>query len=259
MPLVPGLDQTAAGLEVSYRATAEPQDVTIELTLGQPAGPIIDYPAVVLRQVLTSANLGSAGGTVFPPTGGVGVVQTETNAPTHYQWQVRLGGIDPLHIRSMVEHLGSSGDVTFLRIVGTTPLDDSAYSVNTALVRRWLDDPHAYPGEWPHPGFAVKTMGTWPGFRLQTQSPIDAQVRHALEMRALVWLTDIQFYVADNGAYDGMSAAAEMPRTGAGGCEFAAAYRRLEVGHRAARARLVNSLAQFHETVAPLQALEVPA
>ncbi|KYF77670.1 hypothetical protein BE20_09080 [Sorangium cellulosum] len=260
MPILDGLEFTQAGLRVRYRASLDPQIVTISVTTQ--GATTFPYAQIILRKLLTSINAGSAGGSRFPPTAGAAVVVDESpdlHGPS-YVWKVRLAAVDPLFLRTMVEELryaGAGHPVTSMEIAGSLPLDDTALSVREDDVKRWLDDPGAYLEEWPNPGFPIVERGRWAMFRLRLDAQITGELRRKLDLVALGWLEAVSSYLWATGEYEAGNIDRCMPRCGSSKDEFSAAYRDFYFSPVPARARLVNALSRFHHTVAPIALAEI--
>ena len=260
MPILTGLDFTQSNLHVAYRASLEPQIVTLAITTAGVSR--FPYAHVLLRKLLTSVNSGSAGGARFPPTAGLGVIVDESAdlCGPNYLWRFRLAAADPLFLRTFVEELRAAGlehPVTSIQITGSLPLDATDLSVREHDVKRWLDDPKAYLAEWPSPGFQIVEQGQWATFRLRLLQPISAPLRRKLDLVALGWLNDVVSYVWDTGEQEDGRIERQMPRCGSGKAEFSAAYRDFYHARRPSRARLVNALSRFHATVAPIEVAEI--
>ncbi len=260
MPLLSGLDFAQSNLHVAYRASLDPQIVTISLSTGGIAA--FPYAQALLRKLLTSVNSGSAGGTRFPPTAGSAIVVDQSPDPCgpNYTWRVRLAAADPLFLRTVVEELRAAGlehPVTSLQIVGSLPLDSTDLSVREQDVKRWIEDPHAYLGQWYDPGFPIVDRGRWAMFRIQLGQPISSDLRRKLDLVALGWLNDVSSYVWDTGEPEAGRIERCMPRCGSGKVEFSAAYRDFYFSTTPARARLINALSRFHTTIAPIEVAEI--
>ncbi|HTN86978.1 MAG TPA: hypothetical protein VL242_24940, partial [Sorangium sp.] len=65
MPVLHDMEFAAGGLLVAYRASAQPQELTIEVVTAGTA----EFPMSVasLRAVIEAVNRGAAGGAVFDP------------------------------------------------------------------------------------------------------------------------------------------------------------------------------------------------
>ncbi|XXX80859.1 hypothetical protein WMF30_19065 [Sorangium sp. So ce134] len=259
MPLLPGLEFTQQNLRVAYRASADPQEVTIDVvTAAASRSPVAP---VILRKLLDAVQRGSAGGHRFPPAAGAAEILDESaDRGPSYRWKVRLAAVDPLFLRTMVEELRLStpGAPTLrMHILGALPLDDSPLSIREDAVKAWLDDPRAYLREWPAPGFPIVDRGDWAMWRVRLHDRITPDVRRKLDLVALGWFNDVWTYVHDTGQPEEQRADQGLPRCGSGKLEFSAAYHRFYFARRPSRARLVNALTRFHQTVAPIAAAEI--
>ncbi|WP_437483310.1 hypothetical protein WME75_42590 [Sorangium sp. So ce1014] len=260
MPILSNLDFTRSNLHVAYRASLDPQLVDISVaTAGVTRFP---YAQLTVRKLLTSVNSGSAGGARFPPTAGAAIITDEGSDPCgpNYFWRVRMAAVDPLFLRTVVEELRMAGldhPVTSMRITGSLPLDATVLSVREADVKRWLDDPDAYVGQWPDPGFPVVDQGRWAMFRIRLGAEITPALRRKLDLLALGWLNDVSSYIWDTGEPEAGRIDRSLPRCGSGKVEFAAGYDDFYFKTGPARARLVNALSRFHATVAPIELAEI--
>lgn len=260
MPILTDLDFTQSDIQIAYRASLDPQIVTIAVTTAGVSS--FPYAHLLMRKLLTSVNSGSAGGARFPPTAGVGVIIDESADPCgpNYWWRFRLAAADPIFLRNVVEELRAAGlqhPVTSMQITGSLPLDATDLSVREGDVKRWLDDPRAYLAEWPAPGFPIVYQGEWAAFRLRLRDEISGELRRKLDLVALGWLNDVQSYVWDTGETEDGRIERQMPRCGSGKIEFSAAYRDFYHARKPSRARLVNALSRFHATVAPIELAEI--
>lgn len=270
MPLLTGLEFASTALFVRYRATSAPQDLEIDIQTGGLAGE--PTASLSLARVLDSINAGGAGGAEFAPWTGSA---ERMSGPSHaddaigpsYQWILRVAGVAPLFLRNVVEQLRDVGmlqPVHSMRIHGSAPLDESELSVREDRVRRWLDDPLAYVGEWPQADFPIalrRARGATLRVALGTRITLD--LRDQLEELVIRWLVSISRYVSDPGLREesGLEVLIHpsqiLPSFGVGRAEMRAKCEEFPYTRGPSRAILQNMLIRFHRTVAPIVEVEI--
>jgi hypothetical protein len=269
MPLF-NMDFVAAGgLLVSYRASAEPQELVVEVDASAPPeAPMAHFCA---RALVEAINEGGAGGADFAPSRGFAerVAGPWDGGPeamaTSYRWTLRVAGVAPLFMRNFVEELRRAGmgqPITRVLIRGALPLDDGPLSVTERTVRAWLDDSGARLPQWPGPpGFALDTSGTSRGasLRVELAAPASKEIRGLLERLSLVWLNAVRNYTDEDGDEVFFNSPTMLPYFGHGKTEFRARWHELLYDRDPAVAMLASMLMRFHERVAPLREAEIRA
>ncbi|WP_437581419.1 hypothetical protein [Sorangium sp. So ce887] len=260
MPVLYDMEFAAGGLLVAYRASAEPQELTIEVETAGTA----EFPMSVasLRALIEAINRGAAGGAVFDPLLGAaeridGPWEAEGVLGPAYRWRLRVAGVAPLFLRNVVEELrraGADHPVTRMSLVGTLPLDGGELSVREGLVRSWLDDRSTYLEAWPHREFPVDVEPTdhVANLRVELAASITPGIRVELEAMSVWWLNFIRNYVSEDGLEVIMNPSKTLPTFGSSRTEFRAHYAELPYKRAPARALLENLLYRFHRRVAPI-------
>lgn len=252
----------ARGLSVSYRAAAEPQTLTIDVT----AGGVPPWPMahLCMRTLVDTINEGGAGGADFAPEAGSaerlsGPWDGADGLASAFQWQLRIAAVAPLFMRNVVEELRRvtpDFDVVTMRIAGSLPLDDSPLSVREEQVRAWSRDGSTYLPAWPTPGFPVDRVLTYQGAALRVilDGPMTDDLRLALEHLALTWLNALRNHANETGSAEVVfNPSTMLPYLGTSRTELRAHFRVFLYEREAAFAALVNLLARFHVRVAPLR------
>lgn len=264
MPLVPNLEFASQDLYVSYRASAEPQELSISIVTDGPA-PYAEAPGRI-GMLLDIINSGGAGGTEFDPSWGrAEVLSGQKGLPEalgpRFQYVLRVAAVSPRFIRNIVEALrrvGVDHRVTQMAITGALAADDSALSVRTATVREWLDSRDAYPGEWAKPGFPVESgIAVGASVYVQLADPLTREVERELRRLIVLWIATVGDYVGGDGAWAPRILHKTLPHDGAGKTEFRAVAEDFEHVLTPSRAVLVNLLSRFHHDVSPVLSLEV--
>jgi hypothetical protein len=264
--LLSHLDFTKDSLWVRYRASAEPQRLDIEI---RSAGPVpVEFGRVYLRRVLDIVNFGAAGGPIFDPA--LGAARLLAGPPEgaafgpDYRWAIEIAGVAPIALRTFVEQLRSSGGllqpVTSMALWGSLPPDAGPLSVTESDVRAWLRDPDAYVDSWPSPGFPVRSREVASGatLRVELADEITRPIAEALRTLGVAWVNVTSEYVAEWGAHAVITPAWKLlPSFGMGRRELSARYPEFPRRRAPARAAIVNMLARFHRTVAPIVEAEV--
>jgi hypothetical protein len=254
------LEFVQSALTVSYRASAEPQ--VLEIRLSTAALPAMPFGPGEMLAMTRLVQWGAAGGADFSPTKGAakvvsGSVPTVDKQPlvaTDYEWEVEVAGVCPLFIRTIVEHLAISGSphlVKSMSIHGRLPPDGSPLSVTEQDVRKWIEDPAAYPGEWKAP-FEIedKRIGKGAALRVKLAGAVDANVFTQFGGLVGYWTVAVQkFFDHTATKHGGLTA---VPTKKQGPNECSANWKFFDIVQEPARRTLNNMLVRFHETVAPI-------
>lgn len=267
MPLLDDLEFAQAGLAVSYRGSPEPQSLTIYVATEHPQEGA--YGPRFITTLINVINAGGAGGAHFHPATGLaellsGPEYPEAEGP-HFNWELRVAGVSPLFMRNIVEALRLSGGLDnptqTMSIRGSLPLDDTELSAREAEVKAWLDDPDAYVGEWPDPGFPIKEREI-PGasLRVRLGKSLNAQTEDLLKGVCLQWLAATHDYMNEYGEpiLDEPDRLARLlPKFGATKRELRAYCEEFTRTRGPSRAMLVNMLARYHAQVLPIESAEI--
>lgn len=256
MALHPFLDSIQ--LDVAYRGSLESQmlDVVVK-TDGAPELPLAQW---AIESLVSCINRGLAGGAEFAPTEGQAVLEKAESLPNVQSFRMVLRAVSPRFMRVIVEHLAASAHphrVTSISIFGSLPTDATPLSVREPQVVAWLADAEAYPRAFPNPPFRV-TMKHIPrgatlkvmvaGGRLEEVAP-------ALEEAFSAWQTAVLTY--PTLAKQGRGFAAPHATFARTRTELFAKLALFDHTREPARNALVNALARFHATVAPIAAVEI--
>jgi hypothetical protein len=257
----------AGAFEVSYRASAKPQTLTIEVETDH-ASPHRSGP-VCLRKLLDMINFGAAGGSHFAPELGSaerseGPWDGDDAFGPSYRWVLNVTGVSPEFLRVAVEHLRRCGweqPVTAMRIRGALAPNTSALSLRTRMLTGWLDDAQRYPGLFTPVPFPVRDFDE-PGARFRVEFAQELRDTHAEQLQAICarWLAATATIVGMNGQpfvrspehlVQMLPVFEREPRA------FSA--RMAQFGHAPTpcAALLVNMLSRFHATYAPIARAEV--
>ena len=267
MPLLTGLEFAQHNLHVAYRASAEPQIMTVDIgTAGRSPRPMAGGYIWVVRRWLRS---GVAGSDVFPPwlpwiEKGVEPETYEAKPGPSYHFEIPHAGFAPPMIRLLVElfrKIGLTQPVEGMVIRGSLPLDDSPLSVTERDVKRWLDDPTAYPRVWPDLGFPVIERSAAKGAFVRMRLLRDFS-RDAWDLACdpvAEWCEVLTDYVSE-------ASHEVVPMPPAGPFQPEVAFARREIVYRLekfpyvkkpSRDLLLNTLCRFHHEVARIESVEV--
>jgi len=148
-----------------------------------------------------------------------------------------------------------------MAIRGSLPLDDSPLSVTELDVRRWFDDPTAYPRMWPDLGFRVIERSAVRGAFIRVSLTEDFR-RDAWDLAA----DSIDGWFEVLGNYVSESSHEVVPIPPGGYVRPESAFARREIVYRLekfpyvkkpSRDLLLNTLCRFHHEVARIESVEV--
>jgi hypothetical protein len=261
MPLLNALDFVADRLLVSYRASLEPQNVTLhfELKSASTGDPITIY--TIWDQIL----LGMAGSDVFAPTSGDGTMPPMSSlkdgrlSPKEYKVVLPdVRGTAPVYLRLVVELLrvvGGNTDIASLDIRGDLPADASPMSVTEREVKKWLDDPTAYPRRWPKLSFPVEEKelaGKGISAHIGFAKPPNNKQKGELETRILGWRNLVVNYVSPDGEFVPQKLGPTVPKVVWKKSEAVASIELFEHTREPAMDVLLNVLERAHHEIGPL-------
>lgn len=258
-PLLEGLEFVADDLYVSYRASTRAQDLDVQVLV--PRASKTRGLGAQLAQFVDGINRGAAGGKHFAPSLGAAEIlerrRTTSSEGTRHQFTIHVASMSPLALRSLVELLSRVAPVTQMAINGSLPLDDSELSVREEDLRPWFSDRAAYPGEWPAPGFVLReTTEAALAFRVELERPLSTAHRAALRELVRSFLQQIAHYASEPGC-DAPPAGSSAPTLVLKPREVLGELCAFPWVRAPARALFVNMLARFHETRAPIVAVEL--
>ncbi len=251
----------AIGLDIAYRASASPQLVDIAVELAEPAEvPLVPW---TIGELAACIRRGLAGGAEFSPAAGSATLEagpTGEGEPgpgelgPRYAFRLSVVGVSPRFLRVIVEQLASCGGSSRVRsisIVGALPPDGSALSVRDGEIRGWLADPTAYPKAWGDPGFSVARRSIPRGATLHVVLARPDEVAFTeLEETFSAWQSAVLAY--PNAARSGRGLMDPHGVFARGRSDFHAKVGLFDHSRGPAGDALVNALARFHATVAPL-------
>lgn len=265
MPLLNGLDFTQHNLRVAYRASAEPQVMTIDIgTAGKALRPMAGGYIWVVRRWLRS---GVAGSDIFPPwlpwiEKGVEPETYQEETGPSYHFEIPHAAFAPLMIRLLVElfrKIGVNQPVEGMVIRGSLPLDDSPLSITERDVKRWLDDPTAYPRVWPDLGFEVIDRSAVKGafVRVRLVDDLPPGEWDTAYDRVGRWFEVLKEYVSE--ADHGPVPIPTFELTEASFARREVVYRleKFPYVKKPSRDLLLNTLCRFHHEVARIESVEV--
>lgn len=267
MPLLDDLDFVQNSLSVSYRASQEPQ--TLSIYVATDHAEEAAYGPRFITTLINVINSGGAGGVHFHPATGLaellsGPTYPEGEGP-QFNWDLRVAGVSPLFVRNIVEALRLSGGLEnptqAMSIRGSLPLDDTELSARETDVKAWLEDPLAYVGEWIDPGFPIKQRESPnAGLRIRLGKNLNAATEDELKGVCLQWLAATLNYMNEFGEpiLDEPDRLARLlPKFGATKRELRAFYEEFTRSRVPSRAVIVNMLARFHAQVLPIEEVEL--
>lgn len=259
-PFLDSLEFAATHLAVSYRASLDPQVLSIRVRTSGPAK--VPFGPAAIRTFVELVNEGAAGGSELPPWAGRAklIEAPEDDASMDRTWLVEVAGVSPRFLRTLVESLRRAGDehdVTSMTIHGELPLDDSPLSARDAHVRAWLASPTEYPGAWSELPFRVRDREVTRGARVRARlaQGASAETLEAFESTMMSWSLAILDY-ADR-RHDGRGTMDRDPRIGRTRVEVAANFAEFTYDPVPAWASLLNVLCGFHARVAKIQEVEI--
>jgi hypothetical protein len=266
MPLLDRLDFAKSALTVRYRASAEPQELSIDVKLARRASE--ECAPQIIRRQIDVISFGAAGGAEFAPwQGNAELLSGPWDPPQSLgpslSYRLRIAAVSPRYVRTMVEHLrecGAKAKVQAMNIVGSLPLDASELSLSEEQVRRWLDAKTAYPGAWPEVPFPLHTRRTdeTAEFRVVLGKSLTPKLREDLEMLSFLWLNTVTDYVNEDGErVELYRIDKRFPTFGRTKTEFRATYKEFLHVRDPSRAVLSNMLVRFHHRIAPIVEAEI--
>ncbi|WP_437765659.1 hypothetical protein WMF27_28740 [Sorangium sp. So ce281] len=266
MPLLDALDFVKTDLVVRYRASAEPQELSIDVKLARKAGK--ERAPQIVASLIDTITFGAAGGAEFAPwLGDAELISGPWDPPESLgpslSYRLRVAAASPLYIRSMVENLrgvGFRSKVKSMSILGSLAPDASPLSVHEGHVRAWLDDPTAHCGAWPEVPFPLKTRRTdeTAELRVVLAKGLTPKLREDLEVLSYAWLNAVDDYVDEDGEQvDLHRIDLRFPTFGRTKTEFRASFKEFLHVREPSRAVLSNMLVRFHHRVAKIAEAEI--
>ncbi len=261
MPLLDGLEFAASNLFVGYRAAVEPQMLEIVVRSdSELPNPVTDAALAMLQRGVAE---GAGAGAPFDPKAGVFEPLSQTSTGRELRWTVRVASVCPELLRIAIEKLrfagGPGSATTGMSFMGQLPPDRTPASVDTYEMLRWLDGPR-YPGITSNPGFPITTAESAAACWMVSVGGLNAALAAALEEIAFDWRSLVAEYVSDENTpvrIDAEHPHLQLPHSGWSKVEFRARYESFRHAAQPSYAMLINLLARFHATVAPIDACEV--
>lgn len=195
----PVFDFVQGGLSVSYVASAEPQELFVEVTLAD-RDPNIGVPGRI-RLLEAMINAGAAGGADFAPeAGGASVIagpvdtldRSTWDPGPNYRFTLEVRGVSTSFIRVMASVLAMSAPpipVTRMSIAGSRRRDDVSPFITDAQLRLWPWDGSGFPGPWVGLPFEVirDDMPRGCAVRATFKDPLDDAAALRLHEIAAFW------------------------------------------------------------------------
>lgn len=269
MPICPTVTlMNLAGLSVAYRGSESPQlvDVRVE-TKGKARNTMA---RLAMRTLCRAIELGAAGGAELPPTAGsckliqgsFGPEGADAKGPK-FGWTLELAGVSPRFLRVFVEQLSNAGaspdvPVESMTIAGTLPPSDDPLSIREGGLIPWLDDPDAYPGAWPDPGFelAYQSVPRGATVTIQLAGAATPEIVESLTSVLTLWGTVTTMYPNAARAVGNIGLMTPMPRISRKKLDVIARWDMFDCYPPPRVAVLTNMLARFHRTVSPIVRVE---
>ncbi len=253
----------AARLEVSYRGSAEPQLVQVQIVGAPHPGRAPGY-ARAMANLVDLMNSGVAGGGRFAPElGEAEIVEgREQGDGPDFAWTLRLRAIDAGFVAVALHLLGDSWnpigqarEVRYcpkhVRIVGELALDDSGDAVRTDDVLCALIDPSPAYRAWPELPFPVKEAKKAKTARFSLKlAAIDPERKAAFEQH-------VHMLGAMFDAHPQSGTGNRRGPTAVGKTQLGVPFAELTLPAELARGPLLNMARHFHVRVAPVSWVEV--
>ena len=259
-PLLSGLEFAEDQLFVSYRGSLDAQDLILSVETAEPFA--TDVARACLSTLMAAIEYGAAGGAHFSPS--VGRAQALDPFPPpgekldELSFHLRVQGVAPRFLRFAIEHLRTLGTINLMAINGSLPLDGTELSVQEIQVGAWFSSATAYLEEWPNPGFRVVERSAMESVAIVTfQTPPSAKARARLEALVLDWIALLMPSLSKTmGSVDPRDIDLSAP--------FRWDTQSLAVRMGAfpfapgpSRAVLVNMMSRYHESIEPIEQLEL--
>ena len=181
---------------------------------------------------------------------------------TDYRWTLEVAGLSTKWLPAMVEHLVAAGlphDVQLVSIVGERPTDRTSKSARSPEVIAALRAPLSRAGARESPGFSLERRPVARGLsiKVRLRTVVTPAIAHAFELTISAWQGAVLTYpnLAVN-ARGFMDAQLVFARTRS---ELFARASLFDHATGITRDALVNAMARFHKTTAPIEVLEIGA
>jgi hypothetical protein len=247
------------GLDVRYRASAEPQKLRIRSWHEKPIERGNQYDALAW----SAEKCGLGGGVEFSPdavrmTATGGDFASLKKAPitaTEFSTEMEVASLSPKYMRVIVERLRPC---VRLVIEGDLPPDGSPMSCTTQDVQRWVGSgaKEDQLGLFEPVPFSVEEgeLQSGASLRIHFEDPLSAET---VDMPAgLAWrtaaVTGRLMFLFDRGEtkYAGVSL---IPKRSKGKADLAVKWDRWDVTNEPAKALLLNMCTHIHQTVQPVK------
>ncbi len=257
------LEFTERNLAVSYRASEEPQLLTMKVKLDEPKRHYGNQGDMLVEAI----NYGMAGGAQFAPMAGRAriisgdfaslVPGRKALALQELEFVMEVSGVCPYFLRTMVEQMRSS--TVAMSIRGSLPLDDSPFSVTEAHLKRWFDDPKAYMGLWDVPYFdEQESVLRGASIRVAFHEPISEEAvekAYGLGWRFVEAACIVTKYIDHTEQRPG--AIDLNPTIKRSKKEVTVKFELFDLVREPTRALFLNMLTHFHHTVQPIRAVSI--
>jgi hypothetical protein len=260
MPLLNVLEFTKKNLAVSYRASEKPQDLHVDVELSRPRQ-TLDLNTI--QSLGLDMGSGAAGSDVFPPSAGTADLLAPTGplpkATKKHRITYRVASIAPIYVRLLVEQLRAIAEtepLAGMQITGDLPLDATPLSVNEATVRKWLDDPAAYPKRWPklayrHEVEELDAKGV--SARVRFARDVPPAFRKEMQFFFLGWRNIVVNYVSPEGEFIRQKLGPTVPKCAGTKREVTMSIEDFEHTRRPSADLLLNMLQKVHDEKLPIE------
>lgn len=269
MPVLNYMDFAKHNLRLSYRASGEPQILTIDVATAELAR--IQRFNGLLATLRMLVKFGGCGSDVFPPWAGsmergLEPQQEEERGPT-YHAEVPVAGVAPVAMRIFVEQLRASGfhqPVDAMAIRGALPVNDSPLSITEVDMKRWIEDEVTYPKAWPHIDFPLVIKPAASGFsmHLRFAGAIPKEHQDWAEALSSGWALIVSHYPLADGTGSlqfgpGSHAGDHFPRTKVGERDVWVKMKKMPWVRQPSLDLLTNMLIRFHHDAVPIEKAEI--
>jgi len=251
------LDYVETGLHVAYRATHEPQELSIQLRLSKPKS----FFEVGVGFRVSAINFGFAGDVDWDPARGsaklLAIPKDPKKRSEEHSYKLEVVEMAPSFVRILAATrfgMGIDGTkVESMSIAGSEKVDRSKASVREEDVRRQLEDPDAYAGRFAKLAFPVVQTRVKEGLsvRLRMGAKTTKAAEKALQERLRIFDLLVSNYPPLE--VDGGRAVATLnPAVLRSPTELAFRYATFDVRLVAGTDALLNMLHRFSGEVSPV-------
>lgn len=267
MPPPPYILGLLPNIRVAYRASAEPQELHVDLDLSEPDPH--GFPAIRMRDLVASINAGAAGGAEFAPEAGFARIlsgpKTSLNpadwhAGPSFRWILEVRGVSPFFLRSLVETMSVSADPiapVSLSVYGSLRPDATPLSVLDARLMAWSTSSATYPKRWPTLPFTVKEDSVPRGCALRVRFADDADPDTIEALNAVLGLWGLLSITYPNLGRNDVGYRTFIDRLGVNRRECSRFVEEFHVAQDVATTTLFHMLARFSQETAKIEHVDV--